>query len=359
MHQRQIAARPLQTVPGAELQALGADIESPGMLACRHAPGQGAESQRLHIGTQPGLDILQRDIDQRAGDFSVADIGPGAQCALPTVQRDAERFQTGVLLDAGHIDAGKLAIHLAAPVQEIATAPRQQRLPEDRPQAEALAPFGRRRRVQPHQVALPAVAHHRVDLAQGQRRCRPHLVGPAQGAAAHDKFGLRKQPVGHCAVAGIGVFRQLQAADKDFAVCSAADIDFGPLDHQLLKAKSPQRGWGKRAQHLRQAHRFAPLRIEQNHVMQRKGRNRAQRFAGDAADAYRHAERPAGLGFQLRTEFGNTRHNPAVEYPPAQAKQQPGRDHQPKQAAHGHGDPSQTPGWQGGRGGRVDGDGLH
>ena len=79
-------------------------------------------------------------------------------------------------------------------------------------------------------------------------------------------------------------------------------------------------------------------------------------------DADRHAESLAGLGFQSRTKLSNSRHNPAVEYAPAQAEQQPGRSDQPKQAAQNRGDPSEAPGrrgWQAGQGGRADGDGLH
>jgi len=63
--------------------------------------------------------------------------------------------------------------------------------------------------------------------------------------------------------------------------------------------------------------------------MQFESRNRAQRLAGDLANANRHAQRLAGLLLQARTKLGDSRHNPAVEYQPAQSKQQPGRGDQP------------------------------
>jgi len=241
MHQRQVAARPQQAVTCGELKAFGAEVEAARMLAGGHAPGQGVEGQRLQFSAQLGIHIAQRHIDQCGGHFSLAGVQPGAQCAVPPVQHDPQLFQASVLLDAGHVDPGELAIHLPGPVQKIA-APRQQRLLENRPETETVAPLGRRRGVQAHQVAVPAVAHHRVHLGQGQRRRRPHFIGPAHGAATHDKFGLGKQPVGHGAVAGLGVFRDIQPADKDFPVGGTAYVHFRPVDHQLLEAKPPQRG---------------------------------------------------------------------------------------------------------------------
>jgi len=91
---------------------------------------------------------------------------------------------------------------------------------------------------------MPAISHDGIDLAQGQRGRLAHLVGPAQGAAAHHQFGLPEKPVRHGAVAGNAFGRNLQAADKDFSVNRAPDIEFGLLNHQLLKAKPPQRSGG-------------------------------------------------------------------------------------------------------------------
>ena len=176
---------------------------------------------------------------------------------------------------------------------------------------------------------MPAISHHAIDLAQGQRRRLAHLVSPAQGAAAHHKLGLREKPVEHGTVAGIAVFRNLQSPDKDFSVGGAPDIELGLLEHQLLKAQSPQRRRRQCAHHARQTHGFAPLRIQQDHVTQFECGHRAQRTTGNLANANGHTERLAGLLLQARTKLGNSRHNPAVEYEPTQAKEQPRRRDQP------------------------------
>jgi hypothetical protein len=74
---------------------------------------------------------------------------------------------------------------------------------------------------------------------------------------------------------------------------------------------------------------------------------------GDFADAHRHPQRLAGLYFQARTEFADSRHNPAMQHEPAQAKEQPGRGDKPQQHAQDEGKPLQAARRQGGRLGIV------
>ena len=288
VNQRQVAARPLQAVPGAKLQAFGAEIKPLRMLAGPQTPGQQFKPQRLQLRAQPHVHIPQRHIGQCAGDLSLADVEPGAQCALAPVQCNVQRSQARIVLETRHIDPRKIPVHLPGPGHDIAGAPGQQRLPENSPETEAISPFRRRRRIQPHPVAVPAIAHDRIDLAQGQRRCLAHLVGPAYGAAAYDELHLREKPVRHGAVAGIAVFGHFEPADKDFSVSGAPDIQLGPLDHQLLEAQPPQRSRRQRTHHARQADRFAPLAVEQRDVIQLERGHRAQRTAGDLADANRY-----------------------------------------------------------------------
>ena len=288
VNQRQVAARPLQAVPGTELQAFSAEIKPLRMLASPKTPGQGFKPQRLQLRAQPHVHIAQRHIGQGVGDLSLANIKPRTQRALPPVQCHVQRSQAHIGLKTGHIDPRKIPVHLPSPGHDIASAPGQQRLPENSPETEAFTPFRRWRRVQPQPVAVPAIAHDGIDLAQGQRRGLAHLVGPAHGAITHDEFHLREKPVRHRAVAGRAVFGHFKPADKDFSVGSAPDIELGPLDHQLLKAQPPQRSRRQRTHHARQAYRFAPLAVEQRDVIQLERGHRTQRTASDLADANRY-----------------------------------------------------------------------
>ena len=193
-------------------------------------------------------------------------------------------------------------------------------------------------------MAAVAVAQRAVDLAQDQRRCLAHAVRPAQGAAANDKFALRKQPVRNRAVAAFGVFGNLQPADENFPVSLAPDIEFGAIDHQLLEAQPPERRGRQRAQHMRQAHRHAPLFVEQADIVQLERRNQSQRAGRDAADANRHPQRLTRLDLHARTKIADTRHNPAVKQPPAQPEQQPGADDEHQQPARRRRHPAQASG---------------
>ena len=89
-------------------------------------------------------------------------------------------------------------------------------------------------------MALTRVAQHGDHLGQYQWRYGPSLVSPAQQATAQDQLGLLKGPVGKCRVATLSV-RQVEAGNLELTVSRAADVEFGTIDHQLLKPQTPQR----------------------------------------------------------------------------------------------------------------------
>ena len=150
-------------------------------------------------------------------------------------------------------------------------------------------------------------------------------------------------------MAGDPVLRDIESAHMDFSVGRAPDVELGLVDIQLLKAQTQQRRGRQCPQNARQAQGFAPLRVQQRHVVQFKGRDQALRMRADAANANGHPQDLAGLYLKPRTKFSDSRHNPAMQHEPAQAKEQPDRHHQPQQETHDESDCPQVPGRQGGR----------
>ena len=190
MHQRHVAPRPLQAVLRAKPQTFGADIKAVGALPARQPPDNGFKLQRPELDPQPGVHIAQGQIGHSARKLAAAHVGPGPKRTVAAVQLNPQRVKTGILPDARDVNPDKVGIQLSCPCTEVARVDRQQRAPENAPETETLAPFRRWRGVQTHEMAMPRVAHHAVDLAQRQRRCLTHFIGPAHRAAAQDKLSL-------------------------------------------------------------------------------------------------------------------------------------------------------------------------
>ncbi len=237
--QRHIAARPHQALGGGELQAFGGQVGAACLLLAGQAALQRLQRQGLQAGGEGDAGIGQGDIGRAPGDLPVPDVGPHPQRAhaLRHVQAHAGHIgQIGVLPQLRHIHPGQAGVDRAIPVLPLAPAGAQQWLAKAGHQAEAVAPVGGGRGVQPQVVAQALVAHHQVHAVQGQRRGGALRIGPAHRAATHHQLGLGKQPVQGLAVAVAGV-RKIQPGHENLAVGTAADVQLGLFDHHLLKTQ--------------------------------------------------------------------------------------------------------------------------
>ena len=190
-------------------------------------------------------------------------------------------------------------------------------------------------------MAMDAIAHHEVQLRQGQGRLALEVVDPAHRALADDEFGLVEEPVGGRSV-GFGAAGHVQASHLDAAIGRAAHIQHRTVDEQLLEAQAPDRGGRQAGLHQGQAKRLPAGRVEQAHVDEADGGRQAphrQRQPGrrwtmvgaDVAHLDRYPQLRCGPAFQVRAPVADSRHNPAVKRPPGEYEQRPDSDNQPQQ----------------------------
>src|SRR6185369_16930604 len=98
-----------------------------------------------------------------AGLVAASDVGPSPHGTVAIADLDAE---IRVAPQLRNIDVGKVGVGLAVPFMPVAVMGGQQRLAKQAAYAEAFAPRGGWRRVQPQGVPARAVAHDEVDLVQ-------------------------------------------------------------------------------------------------------------------------------------------------------------------------------------------------
>ena len=305
---------------------MGLEFEAALAPLAAEPAGRRLQRQGLQFGAERGVDVREHDIGSRCRQLALHHVDPGAQCAAPLRHLDA---QVGVTAKLRNIDPLEIGKDLAVPFLPQRPMQRQQRLAKLSPQREAIPPFRRWCRVQPHCVAPGRIAHHQVDFAQCQRRRGAKLVGPAHRSAADEKFGLAEKPVGGAAVPLVRL-RKVEACDVDMAIGGTPDVDFGLVDHELVEPQVPQRPGCQCRDDPRQPERLAALRVHQHHVGQLERRDQTAAARSHAADAHGHAKHPSGLDFQVGAKLADSGHNPAMERSPRECKHQPRGGQQPQ-----------------------------
>ena len=346
VRQPHLAGGPVQAVLGAEGQVVAGDLEALRVPGRHHPAIDALQRQFGQLLAQARGHLAQAQIGGGAGHLAALDVDPGAQPPLPGAHLGAPFGEVHIGLQTRDVDRRKVAVGLAAPVVPGRLAGRpvaqvQQGLAHLGHQAEGLAPFGRRCRVQPQQVAAHAVAGHEMQVLQGQRRLPVQLVGPAHGAALDHEFGLREKPVRGAVVVRLRT-RKIEAGDFDVALRRAPDVEHRRFDQQLFEPQPPERGDRHRRPHLGQQQGFAALRVEQAHVAQLQRRHQAEQEAGARAgtalrlgaygahlDRYPHSR--TGPALQVGTPFADSRHNPEMQGAPGESEQGPDRQHHPQQ----------------------------
>ncbi len=340
-----VAGGPVQAVGGEEVEAVQGERAAAGVLAADEAAARPRQRQRLAVARRLQQHVVQRHVGGGALDAAVAHVDPGAQRALAA--GGAQR-QLDVAAQLGRVGARQQGVAGAAPAPPVAR-PRQQRLPEDAAQREALAERRRRRGVEAQLVAAQPVAHDDVDRLQRQRlrRAGALLVGPAQGGAAHGELALAQQPVERGAVVAAGAgAAQLDAGDEEAARGVAPHVERGAVDDELVEARfeprdrRQQRARAEHGVHARQDQRRPAGGVVQRHVAQLGGGHPAAGAHDDLADRERHAERRARMPLQLRTPAIDVGQNDPVQGQPCQQhdgedRRQPARHdaHRPAQEA--------------------------
>ena len=331
--QGHIPARPHQVVIGLELQPLGGKREPLGQPVRRHTALHRMQHQGLKPRPRGGIHPRQRHVGHAALHSARGHVAPDPQGTHALLHRDPQVTGACVPAQLRQIHPGELGIYLPAPALPFAAAGPQQRLAEVAPQAEAAAPGRRRRGIQAHGMAAPAVAQHDVHLLQRQQRRIAQLIGPAQGAVAHHDLALRQQPVGHTRVTRV-IARQVQPRHEEPAIGAAAHVQRGGIDVELLQA-APQEGAQRRGGHdAGQPDRLVALAVQYHHVMQLKGGEQPLGGGCDGADLHHCPHGLAGLLFQPWAELVDSRHNPAVQQAPPGHQQQGDQEQQPEDPAH-------------------------
>ena len=322
---KQVAARPDLALASREVQVMGLHFEAAGQPLPADAARDGLQGQRRQLRPQPRAHVRQHEVRDAARQLAALDVDPRPQCTMPFADFHA---QVGITPQLGHVDTQEVAMDLPVPSPPAAVMDGQKRLSKEAPQGEAFAPRPGWGGIQPQGMAPAAVSHHEVDRGQGERRGAALLVGPPYGAVADDELALAEEPVGGPAIAVDA--GKVEPGNEDASVRGAPHVQFRAVDVQLVESQVPQGTRRKRRLHTRQAQRGAPLRIEQNHVAQLEGWNQAFAAGGDAADAHRYPQDPAGLDFQRGAKLTDSRHNPAVKRSPRQHQHQPCRQEKPQ-----------------------------
>ena len=319
-----VALGPADAVAGEKGKTLQRQGHAVGVALALEAAFEFFEAQALDLVAQTQRDGAQRNIDDRVDRLAVLHVEPAAQRADPLAQLER---QGHMLAQRVHIGARQAGVQRAAPAPPVTTA-REQRLRQPADKTEALAPVGRRRRIEAHLVLAQAVAKHQLHIAQRKRRGAALLVEPAQRAAAHDDLVLLEEPVGGgAAMAAVGA-AEIEAGDEDAAARVTAHIELGAVDQQLLEAQfERQQGTRRnRREHAWQAQRRLLPRVEQQHLLQLERRHPATGPNLDPADAHRHAEHPAGLRLERAAPLLDVGQNPPMKSQPGDQQQAP-RDH--------------------------------
>ena len=310
-----IATGPVQAVAGGKGQRLAADFPPAGQQAQAQAAAHLFQLQRLQLGCQFDGDGLQRQIGGGPGDGGVVHIDPGAQRSRALAQVHAQVHIVAQLLQVHLLGLCK---QLATPVAPVAGTGGEQRLLEPPQHRQAAAPARWRVGIHAHAVHAVAVANQHIHVGQLQHRQAAQLVAPAHPATAHHQLGLGKHPVGSTTAIGPGI-GQGKAGNPDTAVGGAAHIQFGRSNVELLKPQADGRAHRERRQHRGQAQGLAALCVQQAHIAQFHRRDQAVGSGQNVAHAHGNAHALAGLLFQPRTEFADSRHNQKMQSAPEQA----------------------------------------
>ncbi len=229
---RHIAARPGQACGADEGQVPGRKIPAVGLQLARQPPRHLGQRQGCQVRGQLGLHLDQLEVGRAPRPLAVGDVRPQTQRALPSGHLHA---QSHVLAQLRNVDLWKVGVSLAVPVVEASGMGGQQPPVEATHQHKAIAPVGGRCGVDAQRVLACAVAQHHVHLLQSQWHGlgrgwaggwwgvalwldgqQSPLGHPAQRAAPHDHFTLRKQPIGGVMVVTLGA-AQCQAGDQPLA----------------------------------------------------------------------------------------------------------------------------------------------
>jgi hypothetical protein len=340
--QAQPAAGPVHAFVGTEAQVFGGHGE-PGVGPLRgQAPLQVIDRQRRQFAAELDIDVAQRQVGRDAGHRAVHHIGPGAQRALARAHLDAPGREVRMGAQPFHVHVAEVGVELAGPVvpgQLVrGTAPEfDQRFAQPPEQAQARAPFGRRRGVDPELVRARGVAGHEGEVVEHQRGLAAQVIGPAHGAVADHELAQGKEPIGGTTVAFTGLC-EVQASHLDAALRGAPHVQHRLVDHDLLEVAVPEGAHRQRSAHQRQVQGDAALRVEQLHVAQLERRHQGGQptlavggaASPDLAHLHRSPYRAAGPAFQLRTPFADSGHNPPIQHGPARHEQGPSEKNEPQ-----------------------------
>ena len=340
--QSQGAAWPVHALAGAKAQVVAGDGE-PVVRPLRHQPPlQFVQGQRGQIATELRVHLAQRQIGRDAGHCAVGHFGPGAQRALTSAHLHPPGGEVHVRTQSRHVHPAEVGVELAAPALPGLLAGRtphqiDQRFAQLCAQAQALAPFGRRCRVQPELVLARGVARHKRHIAQRQRGLRAQVVRPAHRATLDRELTLGEKPVGRPSIA-LSLATQVQPGHLKAALRGAAHVQHRPVDHDLLEVAMPQRMHRHRRAHQRQVQGDAALRIEELDVAQLERRHENRQPMGalggvvgpDVTHPNRCPYRAAGPSFQLGAPFADSGHNPPIQRGPGHHEQAPRQEHEPQ-----------------------------
>ena len=88
-------------------------------------------------------------------------------------------------------------------------------------------------------MAAAGVAQDRLYLLKLQCGALPQFIGPAQGAATHHPFGLRKHPIRSLPFVR-GQARHIHTGHPHMALGVAADVEGGAFYINLIQPEAPQ-----------------------------------------------------------------------------------------------------------------------
>ena len=252
------------------LQGQAVGLHAPARLGALQPqrPLQTAQAQRLQPLAQSHVHVAQPQPGLHRFGQALAQLGLQHQRAHPCAPVHAPAPAVQMVAQVLNIDGREFGHDLPLPAQPhrlLGLLPGQERVAQFGAQGKGLAPFGGGHGVDLPVVPAAAVAQLNLHVAQGQRGGAAQFVGPAHGASADHQFALRQQPFGHPGVA-CGVGGHVLPRHLDAPVGQAAHLQFGPVDHQLFKAPSPQRRQGHRQLHMRQAQGHLALFVQQAHV---------------------------------------------------------------------------------------------
>ena len=264
-----VAAGPTHAIGGLELQIAGGVLHAAVELA-RSQPARGRRQYHgCLLSALAQKHIAEQDIGGGASDPAWGDIEPCAHAAPapadvgPSVQVDAQRAP---------VHMAEKRVSLPFPVLPAARVAAEQRVAEHALHIEALAPVRWRAGVQAQAVAQVAAAQDQVHIVQFEHRHVTGFVGPAHAAVADGHLGLAHQPIGAVAGATVGL-ADFQAGNPKTAIGSAANIQRGAVNIELLQTTGPQRARRNGCAHRTQLQGHTALAVNQLHIAQLDRRN--------------------------------------------------------------------------------------